>query len=85
MTSAERHEARYQRGKKAREEKRRAYLDKYDDINRVASVPALLRANWDSRKGVMFKGSVIRYNRQEYRSAVSYTVVYVCPRCALDP
>ena len=70
MTSAERHEARYQRRKKAREEKRRAYLDKYDDINRVASVPALLRANWDSRKGVMFKGSVIRYNRQEYRSAV---------------
>lgn len=73
MTSVERHEARYRRRKKAREAKRRAYLDKYDDINRVASVPAQLRANWDSKKGVMFKGSVIRYNQQEYRNAVKQT------------
>lgn len=70
MTSIERHEARYQRRKKAREEKRRSHLDKYDNFDRVASVPALLRANWDSRKGVMFKGSVLRYNQHEYKNAV---------------
>lgn len=69
MTSKERHEARYQRRKAAREVKRRAYLDQYNNFDRVANIPALLRANWDSRKGVMFKASVLRYNMSAYRNA----------------
>lgn len=70
MTSAERHEARYQRRKLARENKRRAHLDQYDDFNRVAETAPLLRSHWDSRKGVMFKASVIRYDQHAYRNSV---------------
>ena len=60
LNSKERHEARYQRRKAAREAKRRKKLDKYNDFERVASVPALIRANFDSRKGVLWKASVAR-------------------------
>ena len=70
MNSAERHEARYQRRKAAREAKRRKKLDKYNDFNRVASVPALIRANFDSRKGVLWKASVARYNAHFIKYAV---------------
>lgn len=69
MNSAERHEARYQRRKAAREKKRREKLDKYDNMEHVASIPALLHANWDSKKGVMFKASVARYNRNAFINA----------------
>ena len=70
MNSAERHEARYQRRKAAREAKRRKKLDKYNDFNRVASVPALIRAHFDSRKGVLWKASVARYNAHFLKYAV---------------
>lgn len=70
MTSEERHELRYQRRKAAREKKRREYLDKYDDFDRVASPQALLRAHWDARKGVMFKQSVLRYDSSHFKNAV---------------
>ena len=70
MNSAERHEARYQRRKAAREAKRRKRLDVYDNFDRVASIPALMRANFDSRKGVMWKASVARYNAHFLKFAV---------------
>ena len=70
MNSAERHEARYQRRKAAREAKRRKRLDVYDDFDRVASIPSLIRANFDSRKGVMWKASVARYNAHFLKFAV---------------
>lgn len=70
MNSQERHEARYQRRKAAREAKRREKLGQYDDFNRLSSVPAILHANWESRQGVMFKASVSRYNMNFYRNAV---------------
>ena len=69
MNSQERHEARYQRRKAARAAKRREKLKEYDDFDRLSSVPALLHANWDSRKGVMFKASVARYNMNFYKNA----------------
>lgn len=70
MTSKERHEARYQRRKAARESKRREKLNLYDDFDRVSSPAALRKANWDTRKGVMFKASVIRYNQHYYRYSI---------------
>ena len=70
MNSAERHEARYQRRKAAREAKRRKRLDVYDNFDRVASIPALIRANFDSRKGVMWKASVARYTAHFLKFAV---------------
>ena len=70
MNSKERHEARYQRRKAAREAKRREKLKLYDDFDRISSVPSLLHANWESRKGVLFKASVARYNMNFYKNAV---------------
>lgn len=70
MNSQERHEARYQRRKAARAAKRREKLSKYDNFNRLSSVPAILHANWEARQGVTFKASVIRYNMNHYRNAV---------------
>lgn len=69
MTSAERHEARYQRRKAKRDAHRTARIGKYDDFNRCTSVSALLEANWAARKGVMWKGSVARYNVRLFRNA----------------
>ena len=62
MTSIERHEARYQRRKAKRESKRRENLNQYDNFDVVASPGALIKANYESRKGVMWKASVARYN-----------------------
>lgn len=69
MTSAERHEARYQRRKAAREARRREKLDYYDSFERVIKPTALLRANWDSRKGVTFKASVARFDAHAYHNS----------------
>ena len=69
MNSQERHEARYQRRKAARAAQRRKQLAEYDDFNRLSAVPAILHANWEARKGVMFKSSVARYNMNGYRNA----------------
>lgn len=69
MTSTERHEARYQRRKAKREEKRRNHNRKYDDFERMSSVSALIGANWAARKGVMWKASVARYNMRYFRNA----------------
>lgn len=69
MTSKERHEARYQRRRAKREAKQRAAIGKYDDYDRVTSVSALIGANWASRKGVLWKGSVARYNMRYFKNA----------------
>lgn len=69
MTSLERHEARYQRRKATREAKRREYISKYDDFNRLSSVSAYIGAHWASRKGVMWKASVARYDMHYFRNA----------------
>lgn len=69
MTSKERHEARYQRRKASRVAKSRKYLDQFDNFEKVSSIPALLHANWESRKGVMFKASVTRYNLHYFTNA----------------
>ena len=60
MNSEERHQARYERRKAAREAARREKLAEYDDFARVADVNSLIRANFDSRRGVMWKASVER-------------------------
>lgn len=70
MTSTERHEKRYQRRKAEREAKRRKRLDEYDSFERISSPGALLKANIASRKGVLFKANVIRYNVHAFRNAI---------------
>lgn len=69
MTSTERHEARYRRRKSKREAKRREHTEKYDDFERLSSVSALIKSHWDSRKGVMWKASVARYDAHFFRNA----------------
>ena len=70
MTSAERHEARYQRRKAKREATRREKLNQYDDFDNVASPGALIRANFESRKGVMWKASVSRYDAHSLKHSI---------------
>lgn len=69
MTSAERRETRYQRRKAKRDAHRAAHIGKYDDFDRCTSVSALMEANWAARKGVLWKGSVARYNVKSFRNA----------------
>lgn len=69
MTSLERHEARYQRRKAKREAKRREYAQKYDDFQRLSSTSAIIGAHWASRKGVLWKASVARYDMRFFRNA----------------
>lgn len=70
MNSKERHELRYQRRKAAREAKRREKLDPYDNFENVASISSLITANFESRRGVLWKASVARYNMHFYRNTV---------------
>lgn len=63
MTSEERHEARYQRRKAARAQKRREALSEYDNFERAASPVSLMCAHFDSRRGVMWKFSPARYDQ----------------------
>lgn len=69
MNSKERHEARYQRRKAAREKKRAERLGKYDDFDRLSATPSLLHAHWEARRGVTFKASVLRYDINQYKNA----------------
>ena len=61
MNSKERHEARYQRRKAAREEKRRARLGEYDNFDNLLDANNLIGAFKCSQKGVSWKSSVQRY------------------------
>ena len=70
MTSQERHEARYQRRKVARQAKHRARIAQYDNFDRVADVSSLVDANYNARKGVMWKASVARYNARYFKNSI---------------
>ena len=70
MTSQERHEARYQRRKAARQAKHRARIAQYDNFDRVADVSSLVDANYNARKGVMWKASVARYNARYFKNSI---------------
>lgn len=70
MTSQERHEARYQRRKAARQAKHRARIAQYDNFDRVADVSSLVDANYNARKGVMWKASVARYNACYFKNSI---------------
>lgn len=61
ITSEERHAARRVRRERKREEKRRLYKAAYDDYASVASVSSLVKAAYQSRKGVGRKASVQKY------------------------
>lgn len=59
--SDKRHEARYQRRKQMREQKRAAKVGMYDDFNRVANADNLCAAFKRAKRGVSWKESVQRY------------------------
>ena len=61
MTSAERHQARYERRKQARAEKRQAAIAEYDNFDRMCTMNALFKAAKQSRKSIRWKSSVQRY------------------------
>lgn len=61
MTSAERREARYQRRKKKRLEKRAALLEEYGDFDRALSMNALAKSADEATHGVRYKASVKRF------------------------
>lgn len=61
LTSEERHAARRMRRQQKREQKRQQYKALYDDYDRLASVSALMKAAYLSRRGVGKKASVQKY------------------------
>ena len=58
MTSAERHEARYQRRKAMRQAKRQPLLDNCDNYDKVFTYEHLYRSYLQCRKGVRWKASI---------------------------
>ncbi len=69
MTSGERREARYQRRKAKREHRRLQRLELYS-FDRVVSPDALWKAAKESRRGVLWKASVQRYNMNLLRNSL---------------
>jgi hypothetical protein len=69
MTSAERKEARYQRRKAKREQRRRALLETFN-FDRVCSPDSLYKAAKKARSGVYWKASVQRYNMNLLRNVL---------------
>ena len=57
-----RQEARYQRRKAARAEKKQKLHAKHDNIKNIVSLKSLYRANRNTRRGVRWKTSVQRYH-----------------------
>lgn len=68
MTSNERHEARYQRRKERRFQKKRKYLNKYDDLSIAINRNALSKATRDASLSVSWKSSVKRFR---YHKAIN--------------
>jgi retron-type reverse transcriptase len=68
MTSAERHQARYERRKAQRDAKRTAKLKPYDDFSRVTDVDNLYAAFKRSMRGVAWKESVQRFEANAMRN-----------------
>jgi hypothetical protein len=61
MTSKERREARYQRRKDRRDQKKQDYLSRFDDFSRITDPNNLYDAFKKSRREVTWKESVQRY------------------------
>jgi len=61
MTSVERREARYQRRKTRRDQKKQEYLSRFDDFSRIADPNNLYQAFKKSKREVSWKESVQRY------------------------
>lgn len=61
MTSSERHEARYQRRKAKRLERRRNRINIYDDFENVAGIEKLMKSANQSANGVRWKPSVQKF------------------------
>jgi hypothetical protein len=68
LTSIERHEARYQRRKAARDAKRNEKLKRFDDFSQITSADNLYSAFKKSRKNVAWKESVQRYEASAMRN-----------------
>ncbi len=65
MTSKERHEARYQRRKAAREQRKREYNARYDNYERVFRFDNLYEAGTKCCRGVRWKASVQRFESNQ--------------------
>jgi hypothetical protein len=65
MTSKDRHEARYQRRKAARERRKREHNARYDDYNRVFDYDRLYEAGTKCCRGVRWKASVQRFETDQ--------------------
>jgi hypothetical protein len=70
MTSEERGEARYQRRKAGRAEKRQRKLSQFDSFERVADIDNLYASFLESKSGVDWKESVQRYEANALRNIV---------------
>jgi hypothetical protein len=70
MTSEERREARYQRRKAERAEKRHQKLSQFDTFERVADINNLYASFLESKSGVDWKESVQRYEANALRNIV---------------
>jgi hypothetical protein len=70
MTSKERREARYQRRKTERAEKRRSKLSQFDSFERVVDIDNLYAAFLESKSGVDWKESVQRYEANALRNII---------------
>jgi hypothetical protein len=71
MTGTERHEARYQRRKAERAEKRQAKLSQFDSFERVTNIDNLYTSFLESKSGVDWKESVQRYEANALRHIVN--------------
>lgn len=63
MTSKDRHEVRYQRRKQKRQEKLRINIGQYDNFDNIRDANNLINAYYKSKKGVDWKESIQRYER----------------------
>lgn len=70
MTSEERSEARYQRRKVERTEKRQQKLAQFDSFERIADIDRLYASFMESKSGVDWKESVQRYEANAQRNIV---------------
>ena len=70
MTSTERREARYQRRKASREEKRQQKISSYDNFSLVADYDNLYAAYKKCLRGVSWKESVQRYESNAMRNVM---------------
>jgi retron-type reverse transcriptase len=68
MTSSERHQARYQRRKAARDAKRQEKLKPYDDFSLIIDADNLYSSFKHSRRNVAWKESVQRYEANAMRN-----------------